>query len=351
MNERTVVGLQPWLPWPLSKMSWWTETVRAERLAALRIGLAAVLLLDILGCYLPYLSVFLGPGSLGAPDVLVERGAARYYSWSLFRWVDSASLTHVLFAVWAISAFCLLIGFFSRTSAVIAWALSLSVFHVNPFLVNSGDNARNTLLFYLMLCPCGAAWSIDAWWKRRRGFVNGPVFVHPWPIRLLFVQLAVLYFMTGVFKLLSPDWREGTAMHYHLANLAWTRLPYEQLPAAHLVSLAFDWITLVWELGFPFLVFLPITRKPALWLGVLFHLGTVLFFRIGPFPLYMLCFYLPLLQWERYVGHMEHVLPADPGAQLNQAHIQSTAQSPAVVEAQSDIGHDPGTLPNLGGGL
>src|SRR5205823_3952047 len=33
-----VVGLKPWFPWPLSRWRWLNEPVRAERLAALRIG-------------------------------------------------------------------------------------------------------------------------------------------------------------------------------------------------------------------------------------------------------------------------------------------------------------------------
>src|SRR5438876_306784 len=36
-NKRLIVGLKPWLPWPFSRWRWWTEPVRAERLAALRI--------------------------------------------------------------------------------------------------------------------------------------------------------------------------------------------------------------------------------------------------------------------------------------------------------------------------
>lgn len=316
MSERTVVGLQPWLPWPLCRLPWWTDSVPAERLAALRIGLAAVLLVDILGCYLPYLGVFLGPGSLGEAGIFADRGWTGRLRWSVFHWADSAAWTHGLFVLWALSGCGLLLGWFSRSSALVAWALSLSVFHINPFLVNSGDNARNTLLFYLMLCPCGAAWSLDAWW-RRHGLGAGRVFVHPWPLRLLFVQLTVLYFFTGAWKLLSADWTQGKAMHYHMANLAWTRLPYEWLPGADLLGQAFDWITLVWELGFPVLVFLPITRKPTLWLGVFFHLGTLLFFRIGPFPLYMLCFYLPLLPWEGKVQEF-----TDPTASIESPTVK-----------------------------
>jgi len=55
------------------------------------------------------------------------------------------------------------------------------------------------------------------------------------------------------------------------------------------------WIVLVWELGFPFFLFMPALRLPVLGLGVAFHLGTGLTMRLGPFPLYMLCLYLPLI--------------------------------------------------------
>jgi hypothetical protein len=109
-----------------------------------------------------------------------------------------------------------------------------------------------------------------------------------------------MYFMTGVYKLIFPDWRNGIAMHYFLGNIAWTRLPYEQIPGVALLGPVMDYVTLAWELGFPVLVFMAYTRKPTLWLGVLFHLGTALMFRIVPFPFYMLCFYLPLVPWERF---------------------------------------------------
>src|ERR1700686_3715834 len=43
---REIVGVVPWLPWPLSAWGWWTEPVRAERLALLRIGVALCLIAD-----------------------------------------------------------------------------------------------------------------------------------------------------------------------------------------------------------------------------------------------------------------------------------------------------------------
>ena len=53
MAEPPVTGVNPWLPWPLPRWPWWTRPVRAERLAALRVGVGLVLLIDVLGHYLP----------------------------------------------------------------------------------------------------------------------------------------------------------------------------------------------------------------------------------------------------------------------------------------------------------
>jgi hypothetical protein len=60
-----------------------------------------------------------------------------------------------------------------------------------------------------------------------------------------------------------------------------------------------SWITLIWEIGFPIFVMMPSLRALTLWLGVAFHVGTGVLLPLGPFPLYMLCLYLPLVPWEQ----------------------------------------------------
>jgi hypothetical protein len=84
-------------------------------------------------------------------------------------------------------------------------------------------------------------------------------------------------------------------------DLAWTRFSYSQLPLPPGALQVLTWTTLIWELGFPLWLAMPMTRTLALWMGVGFHLGTGTFLQLGPFPLYMICLYLPLVPWERYV--------------------------------------------------
>lgn len=294
MNKPSVVGLEPWLPEPLSQMPWWTRPVRAERLAALRIGIGAILLLDILFFYLPRASDFLGTGSLGSPEVFAGRSGDGSFRWTLLSGISDSSVLYGILVVWAVSAFCLMIGVFPRLSAVLAWGIAMSVGNLNFYLHNSGDNVKVIALFYLMLCPAAAVWAVG------RKASAAPVYVHPWPLRLIMLQLAAIYFVNGVYKLAGGDWRSGEVMHSVLNNVGWTRFAYAQLPLPEIAIPLMTYTTLIWELGFPLLMLFPQLRAPTLWLGVAFHLGTAVLLQLGMFPAYMLCLYLPLVPWERF---------------------------------------------------
>src|SRR5581483_10202681 len=91
MSECKCVGLKPWLPWPLTG-PWWTEPVRAERLAALRIGLGAVLLLDILVTYLPRTADFFGSDSLGSAEVYAAEWSLWPLKWSPLAGIDDVRI-------------------------------------------------------------------------------------------------------------------------------------------------------------------------------------------------------------------------------------------------------------------
>lgn len=291
MSEPVVVGLKPWLPRFLARWPSWTEPVRAERLALLRIGVAAVLLLDILANYLPHLGDLYGPNSLGESQVLWQDRPATF--WSLLGWVENPSVLHTAAAVWAAAAVLLLLGLCSRVSAAVAWALSQSFLALNPYAHNAGDTVRTIVLLYLVVAPCGAAWSLDRWLRRRRE--PGPVFVYPWPLCLLLVQMAVIYINNGVHKLIGPQWRAGSSLYYVLGDLTLARWSYGELPLPFAVTQLLTWGVLVWELAFPLLVFLPSTRTVTLLLGVLLHVGIGLSMELGVFALYMLCLYLPFI--------------------------------------------------------
>ncbi|MBA4018888.1 MAG: hypothetical protein C0483_17105 [Pirellula sp.] len=297
MNSIPVVGTKPRLFGSLAGSAWWTKPIRAERMAAFRIGMGLALLVDIFCFYLPSVHDFFGGNSLGSPEIFAGR-LADFGRWSLLGGISDVERMRAALSVWAAAALLLTLGVYPRVCAAIAWMLAVSVQNANFYLHNSGDNVRNIGLFYLMLAPCGAAWTLDGLRRRLRSGPARPVLIYPWPVRLLTVQLATIYFMNGAYKFAGGDWRNGQVMHDVLGHIGWTRFPTDALPIPEAAIVAMTWTTLCWELGFPLLMLIPRLRLPTLLIGVSFHLGTMALFQIAMFPIYMLCLYLPLAPWE-----------------------------------------------------
>ena len=303
-SQRRLVGLEPWLPWPLSISPWWTAPVPAERLAILRIAVAAVLLWDILQNYLPVYNVLYSDQGLLPPRVLSSAGRTQPWAWSLLRGAAEGNPDVIFWTmiVWMTAAVLLLLGLWTRLSAVLTWIVTVQIMHLNPLVGNGGDVVRVIILFHLMLSPCGAAWSVDAWRRGRHTPAGAGFLVPPWPLRLLFVQMALIYFVNGLYKIVSPQWQEGTILYYVLNDPTWTRVPFAQFPVPLWILRTSAWIVLVWELGFPLWVMLPWTRKAALAFGILFHCGIFLCLELGAFQLYMLALYLPLMLPRSHAG-------------------------------------------------
>jgi len=364
---KPVIGLKPWFPWPLSRWRWLTAPVRAERLAALRIGIALVMLVDVCTTYLPRSTDYLSRDGLGSRE-LFEWHLKDEDRWAILRHNDNPETVRLAMLAWAASAFLLLIGLGSRVSAVAAWALSGSVAALNYHVDNAGDLIRTLALFYLMLSPCGAAWSVDAWlrrrlrWSRGRGGREepglhrrvppwpGPFFVHPWPLCLLFVQMMLIYTCNGLYKASGKTWHEGTSLYYVLGDLTLARFSYALLPLPLWLTKLMTWSVLFapvmlvpWQtladrvarvkwLGLHHLhVLLRWNRALFLIFGALFHLGILLMMELGGFGLYMLCLYLPLVPWERWRGRPDPA--ADPSG------IQEPGQGrPPLASAASEVG-------------
>jgi hypothetical protein len=296
MTERMVVGTRPWLPAMLRSWSWLNDPVPAERLAALRIGIGLVLFFDVLLTYCPFRYDYFGPGSLAEPDVFRGHFAGPSWAWSVIRWWPGFFTPNMICGIWLAAALGLTLGIFPRLSAIIAWVMALSVHYYNSYLHNSGDLLRQHLLFFLMLTPCGAAWSL----MRPRGLPKGiSASVYPWALRLIFLELIIMYFFNGIYKLLfGPQWQSGRVLHHVLHTPGWARWsPPMDLPLW--LTAGVTYFVLAWEVFFPVLVLVKSTRFAALAIGASFHLITFFNLEIGPFGLYALCMYLPLLPWER----------------------------------------------------
>jgi hypothetical protein len=249
-------------------------------------------------------------------------GPRRVFRELFVGWSGNFTLIQVAFFVWFLSTLCLAVGLATRLSAVVVWLLTLSFFNLNDMVNHGGDVVRNIVLFYLMLCPCGAAWSLDSLRLRRRGVLTGLVYVPAWPLRLLLIQLALMYCFAGLIKLLSPGWRNGDTIYYTLADLLYSRVSLAQVGLPVWLMRLMTWSVIFWETTFPLWLLLRWTRTAALLAGLGFHLGTLVLMELGGFEWSVLVLYLPLLPWGRWLRdpgfpalQPPAALPAPPGRQ------------------------------------
>ena len=249
------------------------------------------------------------------PGALGTRGA----SWTLLDvWSGDAAVT-LLLIVLACAGVCLIVGQSTRLSALVVFLAIASLERRDPFAFNSGDGLLRIIAFYLMLAPSGASLSIDRWRRARAALWDFPARA-PWALRLMQVQLSVVY-LSGLWaKLSGPTWNDGTAVSYavRLEDLARFDMPHAIATSELAVSLL-TYGTLAIEAAIGILVWNRRLRPWVLGLGAAFHIGIDLTIRVGFFSYAILVLYLAFLS------------PAVAGAGILQ--LEETASGPGLNRA------------------
>jgi hypothetical protein len=292
----------------------WHLPLRAERLGLMRILLGVALLGDQLFQYLPNLMAFFGPAGV-APAGLHDDYQIRRGRWTILLFNhDDPAVVYGLFAVWVAFTLLWTVGLWSRLTNVATWLLTLAFITRNPNVLNCGDSVLQVGLLLLMLMPSGAALSLGSWRRRRAGRESGPVYVPAWTVRIIQVQLCAIYLSTGLVKLqgswewegpfgFEGTWWDGTSIHYALNYVTMSRWSYASLPLPFWLTATMTYTSVAWEVLFPLLMLHRWTRGPALWFGVLFHLGIYLTIEVGWFSFYTLTLYavfVPDWFWRRF---------------------------------------------------
>jgi len=297
---------------PLARF--WHQPVRAERLALMRILLALSLLTDQLFQYLPNLEEFFGPAGI-APQGLHDWFQLKNWRWPILLFnSDSPWVVYPLFTIWVAVTALWLVGWHTRLMNAAVWLLTLAFITRNPNILNGGDDTLQVGLFLLLLSPCGRALSLDAWLRHRRKGTTGPEYTVAWPVRVIQIQLCVIYLTTGLAKLVltgwgehgwRPDgtWWDGTSVHYVLNYVTMSRWSFTQMPLPLWITAILTYTSVWWEVFFSVLVLFRRTRGFALLFGLLFHLGIYFTIEVGWFSFYTLSFYgvwVPCWFWERW---------------------------------------------------
>lgn len=189
-------------------------------------------------------------------------GVGRFLSggrMSLLYFWDSPTAMWLHLAAFWISAACLMVGLFTRTSAVATLVLMSSLFDRNPLFWEGTELVFRVFLVYLVFARSGHAWSVDNWMRcrrlRRDHRDDEPIYrrIPVWPRRLMMLQLAVLYFTTGALKW-GAVWAQGDAVYYAMNLDHFYRVPMQPLTAVlgtHVLRVI-TWCVRWGEMGFAF---------------------------------------------------------------------------------------------------
>ena len=262
-------------------------------LALLRLGVAAVVLLDLAIRSTDLEAHYSNLGVL--PIAALLDRAWTPYQFSLHASSGLWQVQAVLFGLAALVAGALAAGYHTRLATLASWVLLVSLQNRNPMLGQGGDDLLRMLLFWGIFLPWGRVWAWDA-----RGRPAPASYAYCSAATVAYVvQLALLYWCTALLKT-GPEWtRDGTALYYAL-SLDQLLLPAGRLLYPHPELLR--WLTFgTWytELLLPVALFIPVGVRwwRLLVLGVLFgfHLGISLTLFVGLFFLINMVSVLGLL--------------------------------------------------------
>jgi hypothetical protein len=211
--------------------------------------------------------------------------------WGVLGLAPSGGAVVGLYAALLIAALALAAGWCTRLAAAVVFVGLMSFERRNPWVFNGGDGLLRLISFYMMLAPAGASLSVD---RRRRhpdAFWEFPRRA-PWALRLMQIQLSVVY-LAGVWdKVQGTAWNNGTAVSYALRVSDLNGLPTPGfLSHTPVVVNLVTYGTLATELALGILVWNRRARPWVLLAGVGLHLSIGWSIRVGFFGLGMFVLY------------------------------------------------------------
>lgn len=228
------------------------------------------------------LSLFFSPSDTLIPQELMYLESSYFrYLHPLYNFLEKNNLTIIFYKVvvpiYIFALLFLLLGIFTRYSAAIALILQLIIFRsFSPF--NDGyDHFLTMSLFYCFVFPVGKYFSIDNIIFKTSEEVN---FNYR---RVLQFHLAIAYFFSGIAKALAKGWWNGDSMWKALASVDNS---FYMFPPILLTITGIT--TVLLEFLFPFLVYKKITRKYAITLIILMHIGIAMMMKLYAFSAIMI---------------------------------------------------------------
>ena len=208
---------------------------------------------------------------------------------------------YFFYIMFIVLLFLMVLGVGGRLVSLLVFVLHLMFMHRNPSIVYGADQVSTFWLFYLVLASSNRQlkW-IPYFVHKRRGLVSegrqlGDA-LSTVALRLIQIQVCVIYFFSGFSKLMGTSWQEGTAIWEALSfyDLSWFDFSPLLLSSPALTGFL-SLSVLLFEIYFPVLVWFRGLRGFMLSFGLVLHLGIMVSMGLVVFSPLMLAGYLVFL--------------------------------------------------------
>jgi vitamin K-dependent gamma-carboxylase-like protein len=265
---------------------------RATPLAALRIGLSLVLLLQATLIAPAFFALYERSGVLqGAVRDSLARPGLPDLGWlirTLGRLgIEESVILTATGVIYLLSLTALLVGWRTRIAAVVAWLAHLTLMMTGSGTNYGADNFGNIFLFYLIWIPAGAELSLD----RAAGRApRGPTSTARLSLRVVQLHLCMVYLAGGLMKASGEQWWNGDAIWRSVMLPEYRQLDFCWLADHPWVARVSGWMVILVETGYS--IFIWPRRTRLLWIiaAVAMHLGIALFMGLGVFGAIMIAF-------------------------------------------------------------
>lgn len=263
---------------------------RAGPFAALRIGLAAVLIVQALQIAPMLAQFYHHSGLLRGP--LMDSFTAGHMPQVSRVWSalsvgaagERAALV-VLGSMYVGSLVGLLVGWRTRGCTGAAWLLHLFFMLLAPYTNYGVDEFANVFLFYSLWGPGGEALSLD---RAAGRTIDRPRATSRLLLRVMQLHLCVAYLFSGLEKASGEQWRNGEAIWRSLMAQGYDAFDFTWLAQAPWLAVLVGWSVLVVEIGYP--VFIWPRRTRRWWIAAVagMHAGIGIFMGLHVFAALMI---------------------------------------------------------------
>ncbi len=254
----------------------WFKPVDIVPLSCFRFCFCSVLLVMYLIRFFDIRIFFYESGLMSGSSAKALR---RMYSDKAFDFILSSDvLLYLCYLSFIIILLLMALGVAGRLLYVIAFVLHLIFMQRNPSIVFGADMTATFWLFYLMFTNSNRQikW-VHYLLNRRKGLISDRQEKGDWlntmGFRFIQIQMCVIYMFSGLEKLRGGSWWEGTAIWEALSFYDFTLMDFSFLLSFPLISAVLVAFTVLFEIYFPVLIWLPRLRKFLLLSGLFLHLG------------------------------------------------------------------------------